>query len=151
MKQYIKQNILYAILLLCIIILIVMVCIQASLIRQNQILLDNEVGISKILRLREDIVSATFSSLDPNYNYEYEDVDALYDVIVTLESAVFIPAKAPKVTFSSESIDFKTKDKSYSVGVTDGLIRIYIDGETNYYRCSARVEFQKALLELQGR
>lgn len=151
MTHFLKQNAFFIILLLCIITLIIVVCIQGSLIRQNRILLDNEVGISEILRLREDIVSASFYSFDPNYNYEFEDVNALYDVIATLESAVFTPAKAPKVIFSSESINLEAKNKSYSVGVTDGLIRIHIDGETNYYRCSARVEFQKALFELQGR
>lgn len=110
----------------------------------------HEVGIDSLIS--QKIVSASYQCHIPNYNYECKNLEEITSLLNTVKDAEFQITNEPKGALSMiEMILVKTENGSYSFGVMGSAFVVNINGERNYYNCSARNDFILKLLEIQGR
>ena len=136
-------------LLLTVSILVIIVGCQKLEIKNMAIISADEVGIASIDQ--EDINSAKFDSHIPEYTYRISDFRIVEDVLGTLEGATFQKCPKPINISWIEAISIETDAHTYYIGVENGVLRITIDGVTNYYRCSQKAEFIEKICAIQGR
>lgn len=143
------SHILTLLLLSAVVVLIVLVQQQKEEIQKMAIISIDEVGIDCIDE--ETIEFAKFDSHIPDYAYEITDYQVVAEVLSSLDKAVFQRCDKPVDVTWMETIYIETNKHEYIIGVENGVFRITIDEETNYYRCSLKGDFIEKICELQGR
>ncbi len=157
MKKDILIFILSNIFLLCIIAAAVGISVFRVATQKEEVLTAEDVGVNAILE--EKIISARFESANPNYCYEYDDTDEIKLLLETLKDAEFtvVPEYNSPIV-SMEYVIVQTEKNLYCIGYIYGLdgsggFRVGVCGQPPYicYKCSAKLEFEMKLCELQDR
>lgn len=146
-----KHVILFVVIgVLCIAAVIVGVLACWRVFQNNKIFSAEDVGINNLMN--EKIVSARYDSLDPNYQYECEDLVEITSLLETLRDAEFhISSKPNHAVQSLELVYIETKNNSYIAGFLEGVFVFTVNGQHNYYTCNTRNDFMNKLIQIQER